>query len=107
MLDAGAGLYGQLAVVSAVEQVRGDTSRPVAGDFRLRAVGIDQADAHVGFRGRKEPLHAVCANAVVAVADFFSVLEHVWPGLSPPNYQEMLVPSRRLCGWGHPLITRP
>ena len=69
MLHACARADGYIARMALAHQVRGDAARAIAGDFRFTAVGIDQASLHIGIGGGKEPLHAIRAHAVVAVAD--------------------------------------
>src|SRR5258708_10927976 len=44
-------------------------ARPIAGDFCFTAVGVDQTGLDVGIDGRGKPFHAICAEAVVTIAN--------------------------------------
>src|SRR6266852_1875658 len=91
--------------MAVVDQMRGNTARSIAGDFSFRAIGIDEAYAHVSALRGKEPLHAVGPNAVVAVADLFAELERVHGRKSAIHDQEVVAARRCFREWDQYLFS--
>jgi hypothetical protein len=70
LADAGAGpgTHGEGGVIVGRGEQGGDAARAVAGDLGRRAVGVDEARGDVGVVVGRQPLDAVGAHALVAVA---------------------------------------
>src|SRR5450755_3176340 len=96
-LQTGAGANDDFRFVLSRTDFGGHAACAIAGNFRLRTVGIDEARAHVGFRIGRKPFHAVGAHATMAIAQATSELAEV-AGSVPSFHQQEIVAARRRLG---------
>ena len=69
--DAGAGAHQNLFPAMLAHPMGGHAAGSIAGDFRLRAIGVEQAGANIRLIWRigKQPLHPIGAYSRPPIAD--------------------------------------
>src|SRR5438067_5920841 len=92
-------------------QVGRHTTGTIAGDFCLRPVRIEQARANVGILSGKEPLYAIGADSIVAVANSFAEAGEIGWRVHAVNDKEIIAAGtgfyERDCGLAHSGCTGP
>src|SRR6185437_4799097 len=95
-LHAGAGTHHKLVSSLLRSQPGGDTAGAIAGNFSFRTISVEEAGADIGVGGGKQPLHAVGANALVAVAHAAADGGKIRPGVQPVHDEEIVAAGASL-----------
>lgn len=79
--------------------VGGNATGTVAGDFRRRAVGIDQSNFGIDGEMRRHPLDAISPHAIVPVANSSRKGSHVFGCHSAVDQQKIVATGAGLDKW--------
>lgn len=95
-LDASPGSDGESLFCLVVSEVGSHAPGTVAGNFRLRSIGIEEAGANVGIVRREKPLHAVGPESVATITDATTERGEVSGSMDTLDDQEIVAAGVRL-----------
>src|SRR5882724_6804897 len=101
LFDPGAGSDRDRIAAVLRDPIRSNATRAIARDLRLRAIGVEQPRANVGFALLvwEQPLHAVGANSAVPITDAASECRQVSGCVYTFDDQEIIAAGRCLGEW--------